>query len=219
MNTPGARRARWRPLITAAASPGRQNRTHRDAPPRRMSPATEAARRKRRPGTSGWFRSAVHRAHIPPGPWRSRPLPGPVTVRDQLAAHRPGSRTSKVIRRRIINDVSVQWQAGAGVHPAMYRQLTNFAGILVLERPDLIPDAGMEPGRDLLVLSPLWVAPEFRRCNKTRHATLKAILDAVGRATDFGFNEAAGITWCSAPWSTLQRTSPQPCDSQVGRNY
>lgn len=41
---------------------------------------------------------------------------------------------------------------------AVDRDLANVAEMLTVERPDLMPGAGMELGGDLLVLSSLWIA-------------------------------------------------------------
>lgn len=75
---------------------------------------------------------------------------------------------------------------------AVDQQLANVAEMLTFERPDLMPNAGMELGGDLMVLSSLWINPRFRG-HKLGHAVLKAILGTVGRATSLVVLEAAPI--------------------------
>lgn len=81
---------------------------------------------------------------------------------------------------------------------AVDQELANVASMLTIERPDLMPEAGMELGGDLLVLSSLWVAPEYRG-RKTGHAILKAILGTVGRATALVILQATPVLTDGGP--------------------
>jgi GNAT superfamily N-acetyltransferase len=56
-----------------------------------------------------------------------------------------------------------------------------------------MPNAGMDLGGDLMILSSLWVDPQFRG-HKIGHAILKAILGTVGRATSLVVLQAPVLT-------------------------
>lgn len=61
------------------------------------------------------------------------------------------------------------------------QELANVAEMLTVERPDLLPAAGMELGGDLVVLSSLWIDPAYRG-HKLGYEILRDILGTVGRA-------------------------------------
>lgn len=65
---------------------------------------------------------------------------------------------------------------------AVDQMLANVGEMLTTERPELMPNAGMELGGDLMVLHSIWIDPRFRG-HKLGHKILKAILGTVGRAT------------------------------------
>ena len=75
---------------------------------------------------------------------------------------------------------------------AVDQELANVAAMLTTERPDLMQEAGMELGGDLLVLSSLWIDPKYRG-HKLGHAVLKAILNTVARATALVVLQAAPV--------------------------
>ncbi|MBT2549733.1 hypothetical protein [Arthrobacter sp. ISL-65] len=75
---------------------------------------------------------------------------------------------------------------------AVDQELANVAEMLTVERPDLMPNAGMDLGGDLMVVSSLWIAPEYRG-RKLGHAILKAILGTAGRATSLVILQAAPV--------------------------
>lgn len=75
---------------------------------------------------------------------------------------------------------------------AVNQELAGVAEMLTNERPDLMPNAGMDLGGDLLVLSSLWVDPQFRG-HKIGHSVLKAILGTVGRGTSLVILQAAPV--------------------------
>ena len=75
---------------------------------------------------------------------------------------------------------------------AVDQDMANVAEMLTVERPDLMPNAGMDLGGDLLVLSSLWVDPQFRG-HKIGHAILKSILGTVGRATSLIILQATPV--------------------------
>lgn len=87
---------------------------------------------------------------------------------------------------------------------AVDQEMANVAEMLTVERPDLMPNAGMDLGGDLLILSSLWVDPQFRG-HKIGHAILKAILGTVGRATSLVVLEAAPVLTDDGP----QEGSPE----------
>ncbi|TSE15041.1 hypothetical protein B1A87_003035 [Arthrobacter sp. KBS0703] len=87
---------------------------------------------------------------------------------------------------------------------AVDQDLANVAEMLTIERPDLMPNAGMDLGGDLLVLSSLWIDPQFRG-HKIGHAILKAILGTVGRATELVILQAAPVLTDDGP----QEGSPE----------
>lgn len=87
---------------------------------------------------------------------------------------------------------------------AVDQDLANIAEMPTIERPDLIPNAGMDLGGDLLVLTSLWVDPKFRG-NKIGHAILKAILGTVGRATSLVVLPASPVLTDDGP----QEGSPE----------
>lgn len=87
---------------------------------------------------------------------------------------------------------------------AVDQELANVAEMLTIERPDLMPNAGMNLGGDLLVLSSLWIDPAFRG-QKLGHAILKAILGTVGRATSLVILQAAPVLTDDGP----QEGSPE----------
>lgn len=65
---------------------------------------------------------------------------------------------------------------------AVGQEMADVADMLTTQRPDLMPNAGMDRGGDLLVLTSLWVDPQFRG-HRIGHAILKAILGTVGRSS------------------------------------
>ncbi|MET4144327.1 hypothetical protein [Arthrobacter sp. UYCo732] len=75
---------------------------------------------------------------------------------------------------------------------AVNQELANVAEMLTTERPDLMPNSGMDLGGDLLVLSSLRIEPQFRG-NKLGHAILKAILGTAGRAVSLVVLQAAPL--------------------------
>jgi hypothetical protein len=75
---------------------------------------------------------------------------------------------------------------------AVDQELANVAEMLTIQRPDLMPSAGMELDGDLLVLSSLWIDPKYRG-NNAGHDVLRAILATVGRATAMVVLEAAPV--------------------------
>ncbi|MET3921078.1 hypothetical protein [Arthrobacter sp. UYEF20] len=81
---------------------------------------------------------------------------------------------------------------------AVDQELANVAEMLTIERPDLMPNAGMGLGGDLLVLSSLWIDPKFRG-DKLGHAVLKAILGTVGRATALVILQASPVLTDGGP--------------------
>jgi GNAT superfamily N-acetyltransferase len=81
---------------------------------------------------------------------------------------------------------------------AVDHELAGVAEMLTTERPDLLPNAAMELGGDLLVLSSLWIDPEFRG-HKIGHAILKAILGTVGRATALVVLQASPVLTDDGP--------------------
>ncbi|MEV7132151.1 hypothetical protein AB0N24_04600 [Arthrobacter sp. NPDC093128] len=81
---------------------------------------------------------------------------------------------------------------------AVDQELANVAEMLTVERPDLMPAAGMDLGGDLLVLSSLWIEPKFRG-HQTGHTVLTAILSTVGRAAAMVILEAAPLLSDDAP--------------------
>lgn len=64
---------------------------------------------------------------------------------------------------------------------AVDQKLAKIAEMRTIDRPDLMPEAGMELGGDLLVLSSLWIDPAYRG-HKLGHAILRVTLCTVGRA-------------------------------------
>jgi GNAT superfamily N-acetyltransferase len=62
---------------------------------------------------------------------------------------------------------------------AVNQEVAGVGEMLTLKRPDLIEDMAL--GGDLLIVSALWIEPEFRG-NKLGHAVLKAILGTIGRS-------------------------------------
>ena len=68
--------------------------------------------------------------------------------------------------------------------------------MLTINRPDLVKDLAL--GGDLLILSKLHVAPEFRR-NKLGHEILKAVLSSVGRSASKVILEAVPAPAENAP--------------------
>ena len=62
---------------------------------------------------------------------------------------------------------------------AVNPEVAGVGEMLTLKRPDLIEDMAL--GGDLLIVSSLWIEPEFRG-NKLGHAVLKAILGTIGRS-------------------------------------
>lgn len=81
---------------------------------------------------------------------------------------------------------------------AVDQELANVAEMLTTERPELMPNAGMELGGDLLVLSSLWIDPAYRG-HKLGHAVLRAILGTVGRATALVVLQAAPVLTDDGP--------------------
>jgi GNAT superfamily N-acetyltransferase len=81
---------------------------------------------------------------------------------------------------------------------AVDQELANVAEMLTVERPDLMPDAEMELGGDLLVLSSLWIDPAFRG-HKLGHAILRAILGTVGRAAALVILQASPVLTDDGP--------------------
>jgi hypothetical protein len=81
---------------------------------------------------------------------------------------------------------------------AVDQQIANVAEMLTVERPDLMPNTGMELGGDLMVLSSLWIHPRFRG-HKLGHAVLKAIIGTVGRAAALVILEAAPVLTDDGP--------------------
>lgn len=73
---------------------------------------------------------------------------------------------------------------------AVDSEVMGVAEMLFNERPDLIED--WESGGDLLILSSLWIDPEFRG-DKIGHTVLRAILGTVGRAAALVVLQAAPV--------------------------
>jgi GNAT superfamily N-acetyltransferase len=71
---------------------------------------------------------------------------------------------------------------------AVNQEVAGVGEMLTLKRPDLIEDMAL--GGDLLIVSSLWIKPEFRG-NKLGHAVLKAILGTIGRSAVQVILEAA----------------------------
>lgn len=87
---------------------------------------------------------------------------------------------------------------------AVDQELANVAEMLTVERPDLMPEVGMELGGDLLVLSSLWIDPAYRG-HKLGHAVLRAILGTVGRAAALVILQASPVLTHDGP----QEGSPE----------
>jgi hypothetical protein len=81
---------------------------------------------------------------------------------------------------------------------AVDQELASVAEMLTIERPELMPEAGMELGGDLLVLSSLWIDPKFRGHN-LGHSVLKAILGTVGRAAAMVILQASPVLTDDGP--------------------
>lgn len=92
---------------------------------------------------------------------------------DGSGGHVGGAQLSIVLDAGIIDLPMTMAAAG--------QSMADVADMLTTQRPDLMPNAGMDRGGDLLVLTALWVDPQFRG-HRIGHAILKAILGTVGRS-------------------------------------